>query len=122
MADSASGSELPRLVSSNKVESTPVLARDGDKIGSVAAFLIDRFTGQTDYVIVAMGGVLGLGSSYHPVPWRLLGFDPVREGYVLTIDRAVLSSGPSFKGGADPVFDTAYTDRVLNYFGQSRTG
>lgn len=113
-------SDLPRLVSSNRVEGTAVLARDGDKVGTVAAFLIDRFTGRADYIIVAMGGVLGLGSSYHPVPWSLLAFDPVREGYVLTIDRAVLSSGPSFKGGADPVFDTAYTDRVLSYFGQSR--
>ncbi len=108
---------LPRLVSSNKIEGTPVLTRDGDKLGAVAAFLIDRFDGQVDHVVVAMGGVLGLGSSYHPVPWCLLRFDPSRDGYVLSIDKAVLSSGPSFKAGGNELFDAAYAARLLSYFG-----
>jgi len=60
--------ELPRLVSSNKVEGAVVFSRDGDKTGSVTAFLIDRFEGQVEYVVVAMGGLLGMGSSYHLVP------------------------------------------------------
>ena len=54
--------ELPRLVSSNKVEGTPVLSRDGDRLGTVAAFLIDRFSGQVDYVVATKGGVLGIGA------------------------------------------------------------
>lgn len=117
--DGKRADELPRLVSSNKVDGTPVLSRDGDRLGSVAAFLIDRFSGQTEYVIVTMGGVLGIGSSYHPIPWSLLGFDAAREGYVIAIDRSVLNRGPSFKSGAEPVFDTTYSDRISSYFGHS---
>lgn len=82
-------------------------------------FLIDRFSGQVEYAVVAMGGMLGIGTSYHPVPWRLLDFDPTRDGYVISIDKAVLSSRPSFRSGAEQLFDAAYTDRVLSYFGVS---
>jgi hypothetical protein len=113
----AQSGELPRLVSSNRVEGTLVLSRDGDKLGTVTAFLIDRYEGQVEYLIVAMGGVLGMGVNYHPVPWTLAKFDQAREGYVISIDKGVLSSGPSFKSGADQLFDRAYTDRVLNYHG-----
>ena len=107
---------LPRLISSNKIEGIPVLSRDGDKLGAVSAFLVDRFDGQVNFVIVAMGGLLGLGSSYHPVPWCLISFEPGRDGYVIAVDRAVLSSGPSFKGGTDQLFDAAFTGRILSYF------
>lgn len=109
--------ELPRLVSSNKLEGTLVLSRDGDRLGTVAAFLIDRFSGQVDYVIATMGGVLGIGSSYHPIPWRLLRYETARNGYVIAVDKSVLNGAPSFKSGSEPVFDDVNSDRILSYFG-----
>ena len=107
---------LPRLVSSNKVEGTLVLSRDGDRLGTVAAFLIDRFSGQVDYVVATMGGVLGIGSSYHPIPWRLLRYEAARNGYVIAVDKSVLNGAPSFKSGSEPVFDDVYSDLILSYF------
>ncbi len=118
--DTSGVEELPRLVSSNRVEGTQVLSRDADKVGTVAAFLIDRFSGQAEYIVVAMGGVLGIGGSYHPIPWGLVSFDPVRGAYVLTIEKAVLSGGPSFKSGSEPMLDASYIERVASYFGIGR--
>ncbi|MGI4879891.1 MAG: PRC-barrel domain-containing protein [Janthinobacterium lividum] len=109
--------ELPRLVSSNKVEGTLVLSRDSDRLGTVAAFLIDRFSGQVDYVVASMGGVLGIGSSYHPIPWRLLRYEAAPNGYVISVDKGVLNGAPSFKSGSEPVFDDVYSARILSYFG-----
>lgn len=118
--DTTNFETAPRLVSSNSVPGTDVLSRDGERLGSVAAFLIDPFNGHAEYVLIATGGVLGLGSSYHPLPWNLLRFDPAQGGYVVSIAKGVLDGGPSYKSGAEPTFDRAYTDRVLSYFGSTR--
>lgn len=108
--------EAPRLLSSNSVEGVTVYGRDGDKIGTVAAFMIDRFTGQVDYVVVIMGRLLGLGGSYHPLPWGLVSYDPRLEGFMISIERSMLTSGPSFKSPADVAFDSAYSERISTYY------
>jgi len=37
-------------------EGTTVYGREGDKLGTVAAFIFDRFTGQTEYIVITIGG------------------------------------------------------------------
>ncbi len=112
--------ELPRLLSSNRVEGVAVYGRDGDKLGTVAAFVFDRFTGHTEYIIVAIGGLLGVGANYHPLPWSLATYNPARDGYTIAVEKATLSSGPSFKHASDATFDRAYTERVASYYETSR--
>ncbi len=116
----ASANEPPRLLSSNRVEGVSVYGRDGDKLGTVAAFVFDRFTGQTEYIVVAIGGLLGVGANYHPLPWRLAIYNPARDGYTIAVEKATLSSGPSFKHTGDATFDRAYTERVASYYETSR--
>ena len=93
-----------------------VETRDGDVAGSVYAFLILKASGRTTHAVLSLGGFLGVGKSYYPLPFGLLQFDPVRDRYVVTIDRRVLEGGPSWASNA-PTFDQAYADRVASYFG-----
>lgn len=120
MASTGTGAGLGaggmRLVSSNRIEGTAILAPDGDKLGTVAALLLDKASGQAAYVVAALGGMLGIGATYHPLPWSLVTYDPGRDAYVTRIDRAVVSGGPSFKSGDDPAFDEAYTTRLHSYY------
>lgn len=118
--DTSFPGELPRLLSSNRVEGVAVYGHDGDKLGAVAAFVFDRSTGQTEYVIVAIGGLLGVGTNYHPLPWRLATYNPSRDGYTIAVEKATLSSGPSFKHASDAMFDRAYTERVESYYETTR--
>jgi hypothetical protein len=101
------------LAGTMKVES-----RDGDKIGSVSAFMVHKRSGRTTHAVLSLGGFLGVGKSYYPLPFALLQFDPVRDLYVVTIDRRVLEGGPSWANNA-PHFDQAYADRVASYYGAS---
>lgn len=114
--EGSSGETAPRLLSSNRVEGMTVYSREGDKLGSVAAFIFDRFTGQTEYVVVMIGGVLGVGANYHRYlgVWRT--FTPGRDGYMIAVKKAILSSGPSFKHAGDAVFYRAYADRLDGYY------
>jgi hypothetical protein len=99
------------LTGTMKVES-----RDGDVTGSVYAFLIHKNTGRATHAVLSLGGFLGVGKSYYPLPFHLLQFDPVRDRYVVTVDKRMLEGGPSWASNA-PVFDQAYADRVASYYG-----
>jgi hypothetical protein len=113
MADIDEPTQL--LCQSNKADTMAVKTRDGDKLGSVHAFMINKRTGQAVYAILSIGGFLGMGKAYYPLPFRLLAFEPTTDSYVVTIDRRVLEGGPSWAANA-PIFDQAYADRVASYY------
>jgi hypothetical protein len=103
------------LLQSNKTDTMQVRSRDGDKIGSVYAMMVNKRTGYTLYVVLTIGGFLGMGRAYYPLPFSLLQFDPVNDTYIVTIDRRVLEGGPSWAANP-PEFDQAYADRVSKYY------
>jgi hypothetical protein len=103
------------LLQSNKSDAMQVRSRDGDKIGSVLSLMVNKRTGQTIYAVLTIGGFLGMGKAFYPIPFSLLQFDPVNDTYIVTIDRRVLEGGPSWASNA-PTFDQAYADRVSKYY------
>lgn len=114
MSDPATPTLL--LSQANAAATLRLDSRDGDHIGSVAAFMVHKATGRVTHAILALGGFLGMGKSFYPLPFELLTFDPVRDLYVVTIDRRILEGGPSWASNA-PEFDQAYADRVASYYG-----
>lgn len=104
------------LVQSNVAHSLKIESRDGDAVGSVYSFMVHKGTGKVTHAVLSLGGFLGMGRSFYPLPFELLNFDPVRDLYVVTIDRRLLEGGPSWANNA-PVFDQAYADRVASYYG-----
>ncbi len=116
MPDAATQTQL--LVEASVVGTMKVESRDGDGVGSVAALMVHKASGRTTHAVLSLGGFLGMGKSYYPIPFALLQFDPVRDRYVVTIDRRLLEGGPSWANHA-PMFDQAYADRVASYYGAS---
>lgn len=106
------------LIEASLGQSMKVESRDGDKIGSVSAFMVHKRSGRTTHAVLSLGGFLGVGKSYYPLPFSLLQFDPVRDLYVVTIDRRLLEGGPSWANNS-PHFDQAYADRVASYYSVS---
>jgi hypothetical protein len=104
------------LVQANLAGSMKVEGRDGDHLGTVHALMVHKGSGRTTHAVLSLGGFLGMGKSFYPLPFELLQFDPVRDLYVVTIDRRLLEGGPSWASNA-PVFDQAYADRVASYYG-----
>lgn len=103
------------LVQANIAHAPKVESRDGDQVGSVHALMVHKGSGRTTHAVLSLGGFLGMGKSFYPLPFELLQFDPVRDLYVVTIDRRMLEGGPSWSNNA-PVFDQAYADRVASYY------
>lgn len=113
MSDTHAATQL--LVQANVAGTMKVESRDGDAVGAVHAFMVHKGSGRVTHAVLSLGGFLGMGKSYYPLPFALLRFDPVRDVYVVTIDRRMLEGGPSWANNA-PVFDQAYADRVARYY------
>jgi len=84
------------LIFASKVNNTPVINADGDRIGHIEDVAIDKRTGQVAYAVLSFGGFLGLGEKYHPLPWPLLTYDTVHNAYVVSLAKDELSAAPSY--------------------------
>jgi len=108
--------ETHRLIASNKVEGTAVYNRQGEKLGSVHNFMVDKRSGKVEYVVMSFGGFLGMGDSYHPLPWSVLTYDTSKGGYVVDLDKQMLEKAPSYKSGQEPQYDRGYGEEVSGYY------
>ena len=117
-ADPVATDETDRLIASNKVEGTAVYDRQGERLGSVYNFMVDKRSGQVAYAVMSFGGFLGLGQSYHPLPWRVLTYDTGQGGYVVDLDKDRLRDAPSYSGSEAPDWsDPSYGRRIDDYYG-----
>ena len=110
--------ETSRLIPSDKVVGTAVYNRQGEHLGSVYNLMIDKYSGQVAYAVMSFGGFLGMGESYHPLPWRVLTYDTRLGGYVVDLDRSRLEAAPSYTSSTLPDWsDRAYVHRVDSFYG-----
>jgi hypothetical protein len=118
VASAVATDETNRLISSDKTVGTAVYNRRGEHLGSVYNLMIDKYSGQVAYAVMSFGGFLGIGESYHPLPWRTLTYDIRKGGYVVDIDRTRLETAPSYTSSTVPNWsDRAYGHRVDDYYG-----
>jgi hypothetical protein len=105
------------LIAASKVNGTSVYNRGGEKLGSVYDVMINKRSGQIAYAVMSFGGWLGIGNSYHPLPWHHLTYDERHGGYVVDIDRSRLEGGPSYAADDSSWDDPLYGRRVDDYYG-----
>lgn len=109
--------ETNHLISSDKVDGTAVYATDGEKVGHIDHLMIGKRNGRVEYAVMSFGGFLGIGESYHPIPWEALDYDTDKDGYVVAIDKSKLRDAPHYAAGAIPPYDSRYGSQVYSYYG-----
>ncbi len=105
------------LIASNKVEGTTVYNSEGEKLGSIYNFMVDKHTGQVEYAVLQFGGILGMGSDYYPLPWEVLSYDEEEGGYVVELDKETLKNAPHYSAAQEPTYDEAYGEQVYSHYG-----
>jgi hypothetical protein len=109
--------ETARLIASDKVEGTYVYNRQGEHLGHVKNFMVDKHSGKVAYAVMSFGGFLGIGEEYHPLPWRALDYDTSMEGFVVDLDRSKLEGAPRYGASEDPWSrDPNYGRSVYDYY------
>jgi len=117
MADTIATNETTSLIASNKVEGTAVYNVDGEKLGSIHNFMVDKLSGRAEYAVLSFGGLFGMGGDYYPIPWNMLTYDPNQGGYVVNLDKSVLERAQRYGSGDEPAFDRAYGREIHDYYG-----
>ena len=86
-----------RLISSRRVEGTPVYNRSDQRLGSIHSVMIEKQSGKVAYAVLSFGGIFGLGEHFHPVPWEVLNYDVGLDAYVVDLTREQLESAPTLR-------------------------
>ena len=108
--------ENVRLISSDKVEGTAVIGRNGETLGHIKSFMVDKYTGRVAYAIMTFGGIAGFGNAFFPLPWPLLEYDVARDGYALDLTREQLAKAPRFEANATVEFTPEYRRKLILFY------
>src|ERR1700735_629870 len=107
-----------RLIAASKVNGTTVYNTAGEKLGSVYDVMIDKRSGKAEYAIMSFGGFLGIGDSYHPLPWRALMYDANKGGCAVKIAVPRREGAPAYTSSDTATWDDpAYGRRINDYYG-----
>ncbi|MFL5333548.1 MAG: PRC-barrel domain-containing protein [Geminicoccaceae bacterium] len=110
--------ETSDLIASNKVEGTAVYNGAGERLGTVHNFMVGKRSGKVAYAVMSFGGFLGIGESYHPLPWEVLTYDPAQGGYVVNLSREQLEGAPRYSASEAPDWtEPGYGRRIRDYYG-----
>jgi len=112
-----------RLVPADRVNGTDVYSQAGDKLGKIEDVAIEKVSGEVAYAILSFGGVLGVGSKFHPIPWKLLKYDAERRAYVVPMDKADLEAAPMIDATELSGWtDEASREDIYRYYGAYGAG
>lgn len=95
-----------------------VVNRDDEEIGTVEDIVIGQ-DGRVNYLVIAYGGLLGMGDSLSPIPLSKVDRTHTNENNLkISVSKAELKEAPNFADNAWPDFtDENYDEAVQGYFG-----
>jgi len=85
----------------------------GEHLGHIKDIMIDLDNGKIEYVVIEMGGFLGIGEKFFAIPYSLLKVDSKKAIFILNQSRDVLKNAPGFDKEHWPetnthLFDSGY--------------
>jgi hypothetical protein len=111
--------EHTHIIAADRVTGTNVFNPAGEKLGHLEKIMLDKHSGQVAFALMSFGGLLGIGTRFHPLPWRSLKYDTAREGYVVDLDRKTLEEAPTTEAFDTPLWDDELWNRkVYDYYKQ----
>lgn len=108
--------ETVDLIASNKVEGTAVYDRNGDRLGTIYNFMVDKVNGQVEYAVLSFGGLFGLGTDYYPLPWDRLTYDEDLGGYQVDLVKEDLEEAPRYSAEQEPTYDRDFSERIDTFY------
>jgi len=109
--------ETSTLIGSDKVEGTPVYRTNGDRVGQIERVMIDKLSGKVAYAVMSVGGFLGIGEDYYPLPWSVLTYNPALEGYEVNATEQQLKDAPKYQHDGWDWADPIRREKVSHYYG-----
>lgn len=82
------------IVSAARLDGRGVVDRRGDEVGRVDSLMVDVASGRIEYVVLAYGGVLGIGERRCALAWNDLALDSERRCFLLERELGEIEEKP----------------------------
>jgi sporulation protein YlmC with PRC-barrel domain len=107
-------------LSASALIGTEVQNRDGEDLGKIEDFMIDRQRGCVAYAVLSFGGFLGMDEKLFALPWQAMRIDTQKERVIVDIEREVLENAPGFDKDHRPgTVDDDWLRELYIYYGQT---
>ena len=105
------------LIAGARVSGTPVYDLEENKIGSIEDVMIDKLQGSVSYAVLSFGSFMGFGGKHYPLPWSMLRYNTVLEGYQVKLNKAALENAPTVEESTGWTDD--YDRRVRGHYDEA---
>lgn len=85
-----------RFLTATSIIGDRVHSPKGEALGKIEDIMIDLTTSRIEYVVIEMGGFLGIGEKIFAIPFGLLKVDPKAQAFVLDQEKETLKKAPGF--------------------------
>ncbi len=106
-----------RLLTASSVIGDKVYNPQDEKLGVIKDIMLDIQVGKIEYVVVELGGFLGMGEKFFALPFSLLKLDAKNQCFILNQDKSTLLDAPGFDKDHWPETNTHMFDNAGTYWG-----
>jgi sporulation protein YlmC with PRC-barrel domain len=92
------------IVKSDEVIGVAVKNSVKEDVGKIEEIVLDKVSGQTRYVVLSFGGILGMGDKYFAIPWKAISYSPEDATFILNVSKERLEKAPGFNKNNWPNF------------------
>ncbi len=92
--------------------------RNGDKVGSIEDFIVERGSGRLVFAIVEIGGVLGIGGTEFALPYEQLSWSDTDDRFLTDMTReAAEARGEFLPENWNDLHHVTWMDRMTGWYG-----
>lgn len=106
------------IVNANSVIGVKVTNNDKENLGKIEEIMIDKSSGEVQYVVLSFGGILGMGEKLFALPWRSISYSPEDSAFILDMNKEKLENAPAFEKSNWPdMSDPLWKKTINSYYG-----
>lgn len=107
----------PHLMLADTLTGNDVINYAGEELGEIKGIMLDVECGRIAYVVLSVGGFLGIGNHLFAIPWSALKLDTDRKAFVLNANKELLKNAPGFdKDNWPKMADVQWANRIHSYY------
>jgi sporulation protein YlmC with PRC-barrel domain len=114
--DMENAGELQSALHLDDVTGYDIYNPEDDQIADVAEMVVDPETGEITHIIASVGGFLGIGDRYVPIPFQAFEYDQEEEHFILQATEEELENAPGYDTLDDLRYDQPNWANEYNQF------
>ena len=104
-----------RIRTASSIIGDKVYNKTGDDLGKIMDIMLNVDDGNIEYVIIAFGGLMGMGRKYFAVPFEVLILDVDHQAFILDQNKESFENHPGFDKGHWP--EANFHSQATRYYG-----